>query len=880
MIIKMEAHDLRQLFFEFFQSKGHNIVPSAPMVIKNDPTLMFTNAGMNQFKDIFLGNRQPVNSRVANSQKCLRVSGKHNDLEEVGHDTYHHTMFEMLGNWSFGDYFKKEAIEWAWELLVKRLGIPEDRLFATIFEGNKEDVVPRDNEAFECWEKCFTNPEGRILEGSKKDNFWEMGETGPCGPCSEIHVDLRDDAEREKISGHELVNKGHPHVIEIWNLVFIQYNRRSDGILEQLPAKHVDTGMGFERLCMIVQGKKSNYETDIFQSLIKEISAITGKEYGINEKRDIALRVIADHLRAVCFSIADGQLPSNNKAGYVIRRILRRAVRYGYNSLGIEEPFIYKLVPVLALTMGNQYPELVSGKEQIAKIIFEEETAFLKTLGKGLKMIEKMITDLRNEHKNVLPGKVAFEMYDTFGFPVDLTQLILKEHDMHLDLKGFDDEMKSQKERSREDASTEAADWTIVKEIEGTEFTGYDKTEDDVLITKYRVVKVKGKESCHLVFNKTPFYAEAGGQTGDTGQIISGNEKIAITDTIKENNLIIHIAKKLPSDLSAVFKASVDPEKRLLTANNHTATHLIHFALRSVLGKHVEQKGSLVTPDRLRFDFSHFSKLSKEELSNVEDLVNRLVRENHSSKITTGVSMEKAQKMGAMALFGEKYGDSVRVVEFGKSVELCGGTHVDATGSIGIVKIVSEGGIAAGIRRIEAVTASKAYEYIVERLNSFDEITLLFKNTGDITESVRKLIEENSALKKSIEKFQSQSAAHILEGFAEKAVTINNIRFVSGKVDTDTPDILKNLVWQIRNSSENTVFVIGSETAGKANILVMVSDDLVKNRNINAMTIIREIAGEINGGGGGQPFLATAGGKNTKGIQNALSKAASLLLNF
>jgi len=880
MIIKMKAQELRQLFFEFFRSKGHIIEPSAPMVVKNDPTLMFTNAGMNQFKDIFLGNQQPLNRRVANSQKCLRVSGKHNDLEEVGHDTYHHTMFEMLGNWSFGDYFKKEAIEWGWELLVKRLGIPEDRLFTTIFEGNREDNVPRDDEAFGYWEKCFLNPEGRILEGSKKDNFWEMGETGPCGPCSEIHVDIRDDEERKKIPGKELVNKGHPHVIEIWNLVFIQYNRRSDGVLEQLPSKHVDTGMGFERLCMVVQGKKSNYETDIFQSVIKEISAITGKKYGVNEKWDIALRVIADHLRAVSFSIADGQLPSNNKAGYVIRRILRRAVRYGYNNLSIEEPFMYQLVPALVRTMGKQYPELQSGKEHISKIIFEEEAAFLKTLGKGLKMIERMIADLRKEHKNILPGKIAFEMYDTFGFPVDLTQLILKENDMHLDIKGFENEMKNQKARSREDASMETADWTIVKDIEGTQFIGYERTEDEVLITKYRTVKVKGKESCQLVLNKTPFYAESGGQTGDTGHIISGNEKIAITDTIRENNLVIHIAKKLPSDPSAVFRATVDLEKRLMTADNHTATHLIHFALRSVLGNHVEQKGSLVTPDRLRFDFSHFSKLSKEELSKVEDLVNRMVRENHSSNVTNGVSMEKAKSMGAMALFGEKYGDTVRVVEFGKSVELCGGTHVEATGSIGIVKIVSEGAIAAGIRRIEAVTAAKAEEYINKRLNTVDEIASLLKSTGNIIESVEKLIAENSSLKKMIEKFQAQSATLVLKNLVEKSVIINNIRFVSGQIETDSSDILKNNAYQIRNSSDNTVLVIGSETGGKANILVLVSDNLVKERNINAVSIIKEIAGEINGGGGGQPFFATAGGKNPAGIPGALAKAAEFLQKY
>jgi alanyl-tRNA synthetase len=873
----MNSQELRQLFFDFFQSKGHKIVSSAPMVIKNDPTLMFTNAGMNQFKDIFLGNQQPLNRRVANSQKCLRVSGKHNDLEQVGLDTYHHTMFEMLGNWSFGDYFKKEAINWGWELLVEKLGIPEDRLYATIFEGSHDDNVPRDTESYEYWEKCFTNPEGRIIEGSKKDNFWEMGETGPCGPCSEIHVDLRDDEEREKIPGHELVNKGHPHLIEIWNLVFIQYNRRSDGVLEQLPSRHVDTGMGFERLCMVIQRKKSNYETDIFQSLIKEISAITDKEYGANEKWDIALRVIADHVRAVSFSIADGQLPSNNKAGYVIRRILRRAVRYGYNSLGIEEPFIYRLVPVLAKSMGTQYPELQSGKEQIAKIIFEEETTFLKTLGKGLKMIERMVAELRKEKKNVLPGKVAFEMYDTFGFPVDLTHLILKENDMHLDYKGFEEEMKSQKERSREDASIDAGDWTIIRETEGTIFTGYEKTEDEILITKYRTVKVKGKEKIQLVFDKTPFYAESGGQVGDTGVIVSGDERIVITDTVKENNLIIHLANKLPSDPSAVFQAEVDLEKRLMTANNHTATHLLHFALRSVVGKHVEQKGSLVTPDRLRFDFSHFSKLSKDELSKVEHLVNSLIRENHTGKITNGISMDKAREMGAIALFGEKYGEKVRVVEFGKSVELCGGTHVEATGTIGILKIISEGAIAAGIRRIEAVTALKAEEFINSKLDAADSVAAMLRSTGSIVESVEKLVNENSSLKKRLEKFQSQSAAAILNDLITRAVIINNIKLVSGWIEAGSAEILKNIAYQIRSSSENTVLVIGSESGVKANILVMVSDDLVRERNINAVNIIREISGEIDGGGGGQPFLATAGGKKPSGIPGALAKVAEIL---
>jgi len=867
------------MFFDFFKSEGHLIVPSATMVVKNDPTLMFTNAGMNQFKDIFLGNQQPVNKRVANSQKCLRVSGKHNDLEEVGHDTYHHTMFEMLGNWSFNDYFKLEAIRWAWVFLHEKLKIDKDRLYVTVFEGDESENLDFDKDSFKKW-KFYIKDDYHILKGSKKDNFWEMGETGPCGPCSEIHVDIRDDNERILIPGHKLVNKGHPQVIEIWNLVFIQYDRRSDGSLMLLPDKFVDTGMGFERLCMVVQGKKSNYDTDIFQDIIKEISSITGKNYVDNDKCDVALRVIADHLRAVSFSIADGQLPSNNKAGYVIRRILRRAVRYGYNSLGTEEPFIYKLVPVLARTMGNQYPELESGKEQIAKIIFEEETAFLKTLGKGLKMMERMIGDLRKEKKNVLPGKVAFEMYDTFGFPVDLTQLILKENDMHLDMKGFEDEMKNQKNRSREDASVEAADWTVVRDIEGTEFTGYSTTEDDVLITKYRSVKVKGRQSWQLVFNKTPFYAESGGQVGDNGFIESGSERITITDTIKENNLIIHISDKLPADPAAVFRANVDRERRLMTANNHTATHLIHFALRSVLGKHVEQRGSLVTPDRLRFDFSHFSKMTKEELSKVEGEVNQMVRDNYSGKITDGVTMEEAKSMGAMALFGEKYGDQVRVVEFGKSIELCGGTHVGATGSIGIVKIVSEGAIAAGIRRIEAVTASKAEEYINDRLKIVDDIATTLKSTGNITESVEKLVAENNSLKKSVEKFQVQSTTLRLKELTNKAIKINEIVFITGQIECDSADVLKNIVYQFRTSSYNTVIVIGSENSGKATIIVAVSDDLVNLKNINAVSIIKEIAGEINGGGGGKPFLATAGGKNPEGIQRSLMKAAEFLKKY
>jgi alanyl-tRNA synthetase len=707
-----------------------------------------------------------------------------------------------------------------------------------------------------------------------------MGETGPCGPCSEIHADLRDDSERSKVPGHEPVNKGHPLVIEIWNLVFIQYNRKADGSLEQLPSKHVDTGMGFERLCMVVQGKKSNYDTDIFQSLISEISEITGKKYGESAKIDIAMRVIADHVRAVVFSIADGQLPSNNKAGYVIRRILRRAVRYGYNNLGIEEPFIYRLVPVLSDTMGDHYPELKRSGEQIKKVIFEEETSFLKTLGKGLKMINKMIDVLRDENKNILPGKVAFELYDTFGFPVDLTQLILKENGMQLDLKGFESEMNNQKTRSREDASLDAGDWHVIRDSEETEFTGYDKIEDEVLINKFRRVKVKGNEVIHLVLNKTPFYAESGGQKGDMGFICHNEEEILIKDTIKENNLVIHIAEKLPSDPKAHFIAKVDPGKRLMTANNHSATHLLHYALRSVLGNHVEQKGSLVTPDRLRFDFSHYARMTRDEIIKVEEIANRMVRADYPGKITENVSMKKAKAMGAMALFGEKYGENVRVVQFGNSIELCGGTHVTSTGSIGIIKIISEGGIASGIRRIEAVTAEKADEYINEKLIASEEVATLLKSTGSIKDSVEKLIAENSSLRKTIEKYQAQSARDTIKELEEKSIDIKGIKFISGKIETDSADTLKAIAFELRSISENVVAVIGSAIGGKANVVVMVSDKLVEEKNINAVDIIKEISAAINGGGGGQPFLASAGGKNPDGINNAIAKAEEYLKNL
>ena len=869
----MKSQQLRQLFFDFFRSKGHEIVASAPMVIKNDPTLMFTNAGMNQFKDIFLGNTRPVHRRIADSQKCLRVSGKHNDLEEVGHDTYHHTMFEMLGNWSFGDYFKKEAIEWAWEFLTDKLQIPGERIYTTIFSGSPEENVPRDDEAYSYWQKCLPGTHERILEGSKKDNFWEMGETGPCGPCSEIHVDLRDESERQKIPGQELVNKGHPHVIEIWNLVFIQYNRKADGSLELLPDKHVDTGMGFERLCMVAQGKKSNYDTDIFQSLISEISSVTGKKYRIREVQDTAMRVIADHLRAVSFSIADGQLPSNNKAGYVIRRILRRAVRYGYNYLNTEEPFMYRLVPVLVSVMGDQYPELKASEEHISKIIFEEESAFLKTLGKGLKMIGKMISGLRKENKTILPGRIAFELYDTFGFPVDLTRLILKENGMILDTAGFENEMKNQKTRSREDGSLDTGDWIILREGNNTIFTGYDKTIEDILITKYRSVKSKGENICQLVFDKTPFYAESGGQTGDTGFVVSENEKIEITTTLKENDLIIHIANKIPSLPDSAFTAHVDTARRMMAANNHTATHLLHYALRKVLGSHVEQKGSLVTPDRLRFDFSHFGKPSRNELIKIEEIANQLVRNNHTRQVTENIPLKQALSMGAVALFGEKYGETVRVVRFGDSVELCGGTHVDSTANIGLIKIIAEGAIAAGVRRIEAVTGSAAEEYINEKLLELEEIASILRSTGNVKESVEKLVTENASLRKSVEKYKQRAAGDLLEGLIKNARQIKDIKFISGRVETDSAETLKSLAFEIRKNSDNSIAVIGSSIDGKANLVIMVSDRLVKEKNLSAADIIKEISGEISGGGGGQPFLATAGGRNPDGIEKAISKA-------
>ncbi|HQB78254.1 MAG TPA: alanine--tRNA ligase [Tenuifilaceae bacterium] len=870
----MRSAEIRQAFLDFFKSKNHQIVPSAPMVVKNDPTLMFTNAGMNQFKDIFLGNTQGKYPRVADTQKCLRVSGKHNDLEEVGHDTYHHTMFEMLGNWSFGDYFKQEAIDWAWEFLVDVLKINPELLYATVFEGSSDDGLDMDKEAFDLWKKHL--PEDRILMGSKKDNFWEMGDSGPCGPCSEIHIDLRSADEKAKVSGREMVNTGHPQVVEIWNLVFIQFNRKASGELESLPAKHVDTGMGFERLCMAMQGKQSNYDTDVFQPIIGRISQMSGIAYGKDKQSDVAMRVIADHLRAVSFSIADGQLPSNVKAGYVIRRILRRAVRYGYTFLNFREPFINQLVPTLAAEMGMFFPELNSQRELIMKVIAEEELSFLRTLETGIRLLDGKIEQARNEHKTEISGKDAFILYDTYGFPLDLTELILREQNLGVNRPEFEKEMAAQKERSRADAAVETLDWEELFRIDDVEFVGYDTLEAGVKIARLRTVKAKGKEQYHLVFDKTPFYAESGGQVGDTGTITNGTEVITIINTFKENNLIIHLADKLPSNPKAEFTAKVDVDKRLSTANNHSATHLIHHALRNILGKHVEQKGSLVTSDYLRFDFSHFQKMTDEEIRTVERLVNAEIRKNITLDEHRDIAIEHAQGMGAMALFGEKYGDTVRVIRFGESVELCGGTHVSATGNIGLCKIVSEGAISAGIRRIEAITGVKAEEYLYEQVDTIKEIRAALGTTGNLIQGVVKLHEESASLRKEVELLMREKALSLKGDLKAKVVSNNGINTIAATVDIQNPDAIKDLAFQLRNEVENLFMVLGTVSGDKAMISVMISDNLVKDKGLNASTIIREAAKEIQGGGGGQPFYATAGGKNPAGLEKALAKAVEI----
>ncbi|MBN1925444.1 MAG: alanine--tRNA ligase [Prolixibacteraceae bacterium] len=866
----MTSQQIRNAFLDFFKQKGHQIVASSPMVVKNDPTLMFTNAGMNQFKDIFLGNEQVKHPRIADTQKCLRVSGKHNDLEEVGHDTYHHTMFEMLGNWSFGDYFKKEAIDWAWEFLVKDMKVPADRLYATIFEGDVADGVERDNEALEYWKQYL--PGDRIINGNKKDNFWEMGDTGPCGPCSEIHVDIRNDEERAKIPGVKLVNNDHPQVIEIWNLVFIQYNRKANGQLEELPAKHVDTGMGFERLCMVLQGKQSNYDTDVFQTIIAEIGKLSGQKYGDNEKQDIAMRVIADHLRAIAFSIADGQLPSNNKAGYVIRRILRRAVRYGYTFLNFNEPFIFRLVHILASQMGSAFPELIAQKELISNVIKEEEESFLRTLETGLKLLDGIIKKTTGK---IVNGKDAFTLYDTYGFPLDLTELILKEHNLVVNHQEFNEAMEEQKNRSRNAANQETGDWTVLRSDDREEFIGYDHLTSEVHITRYRKVKTAKKELYHLAFSYTPFYAESGGQVGDKGYIEANGEKITIIDTQKENNLIVHITDKLPTDPTAKFVAVVPEKIRRLTANNHTATHLLDHALREVLGTHVEQKGSLVTPDYLRFDFSHFQKVTDEELLKIQRMVNALIRQNLKAEVFNQIPMNEAQEMGAIALFGEKYGDLVRVIKFGDSVELCGGTHVESTGQIGMFHILSESAISAGVRRIEAITAVKVEELFENNASTVKQLKYLLNNPKEISEAVQELLEKNNALTKQIEEISKKEAADIKDKLKKQIENRDGINVIAQIIPVDNAQNIKDIAFQLKNEVDNLFLVLGANLNDKPNLTVMISDNLVKEKGLNAGQIIREASKAIQGGGGGQPFYATAGGKNPDGLKEAIEIAVS-----
>lgn len=869
----MTSNEIRQQFLDFFQEKAHQYVHSAPLVLKNDPSLMFTNAGMNQFKDYFLGNKIAENKRVANSQKCLRVSGKHNDLDDVGADTYHHTMFEMLGNWSFGDYFKKEAIAWGWELLTEVYGLPKDRLYVTVFGGDKNENLESDEEAKDFWKQHVS--EDRILYGSKKDNFWEMGETGPCGPCSEIHIDIRDEAEIQEIAGADLVNQDHPLVIEIWNLVFIQFNRKADRSLEQLPDKHVDTGMGFERLAMVVQGKNSNYDTDVFTPLIEFIEKASGKKYNSNEKITMAMRVLADHIRAVSFAIADGQLPSNTGAGYVIRRILRRAVRYGFTFLGFNEPFFYRLLDIIAEQFANIFPELEAQQDFIRNVIKEEETSFLRTLEKGLKLFEEIKSNLKSD---TIDGETAFELYDTFGFPLDLTQLIARENNLKIDQKGFDKAMEAQKTRARKAQTSEKGDWIFVQEGDEPEFIGYDFTETTSKILRYREIKEKKKTLFQLVLDKTPFYAEAGGQIGDKGLLVSENEKVEIIDTKKENDLIIHFAKRLPKNLTANFESKINLRKRKSTENNHSATHLLHAALRQVLGNHVEQRGSLVNSEYLRFDFSHPSKITDEQLSEIEQIVNQKIRENISLNEYRNIPIDEAKEMGAMALFGEKYGDFVRTIVFDKdySVELCGGTHVEATGQIGLLKITSESSIAAGIRRIEAVTGEGAEKLINEQFKLIADLKNLLKNPKNLTKAIEKLAKEKNQLSKEIEALHRQEIARTKSELMDLIEQKDDHLCLVQKVNLPSADAMKQIAFQLRNQFDNLAMLLGTEIQGRPHLALLISDKLVESKNLNASQIIQDLAKEIKGGGGGQPFFATAAGRDINGLEKALEKAKTI----
>ena len=862
----LTAKEIRESFKQFFASKEHQIVPSAPMVVKGDPTLMFTNAGMNQFKDIILGNVPRKYPRVADSQKCLRVSGKHNDLEEVGHDTYHHTMFEMLGNWSFGDYFKKEAINWAWEYLVEVLKLNPERLYATVFEGSPAEGLDRDNEAAGYWEQYL--PKDHILNGNKHDNFWEMGDTGPCGPCSEIHIDLRSDEERAAVSGADMVNKDHPQVIEIWNLVFMQFNRKADGSLEPLPAKVIDTGMGFERLCMALQGKTSNYDTDVFQPIIKVIAEIAGTTYGTDKQQDIAMRVIADHIRTIAFAITDGQLPSNAKAGYVIRRILRRAVRYGYTFLDRKEAFMYKLLPVLIETMGDAYPELIAQKTLIEKVIKEEEESFLRTLETGIRLLDKKMEETKAAGKTVLNGVDAFTLYDTYGFPLDLTELILRENGMEADIEEFNKAMQKQKERARNAAAIETGDWITLKDGE-CKFVGYDLFECEAEILRYRQIKQKNKVLYQIVLDQTPFYAEMGGQVGDTGWLIADDEKIDVIDTKRENNLPVHLVTKLPKDVTATFTAKINVKKRIQCECNHSATHLLHEALREVLGTHVEQKGSYVSPDSLRFDFSHFQKVTDEEIRKVEILVGEKIRANFPLEEHRNMPIAEAKALGAMALFGEKYGDEVRVVKYGSSVELCGGTHIPATGMIGSLRVIGESSIAAGVRRIEAVTAEGAEQFVYAQQDLIRELRALMNHMPNLAQAMKKSIEENAEMKKQIEDYIREKSMRLKEEIVAKASESNGIKVMQfvGKANADA---MKNVAFQIKaETTDSFVFVAGIIDDNKCTLMLMLSDDLVKE-GLHAGKIVKEAAKHIQGGGGGQPHFATAGGKNMEGLSIAV----------